>query len=67
VNKHKPTWLAGSNTDHLTGKVELDDVLDSLVGLSVAHALATDPGDKNRLPECDPPADERGLRMEIWF
>jgi predicted RNase H-like nuclease len=67
LNKHKSTWLAGLNTGDLTNKVKLDDVLDSLVGLSVAHALATDPGYRERLPESEPPADERGLRMEIWF
>ena len=67
VNNHECTWLAGLNTDHVPSKVKLDDVLDSIVGLSVAHAIAQDPSYKNRFPRSDPPKDERGLRMEIWF
>ena len=67
LNNHYSTWLAGLKTGDLPSKVKLDDVLDSIVGLSVAHAIAEDPSYKMRFPENDPPKDERGLRMEIWF
>ena len=56
-----------------TGSVDLDDVLDALVGLAAAHAIAmVSPaaamsGRACRLPPWRPPRDARGLRMEIWF
>ena len=67
LNKHKSNWLVGLDTADLPSKVKLDDVLDSIVGLSVAHGIAEDPSYKNRFPKLDAPRDERGLRMEIWF
>lgn len=67
LNKHEASWLAELKTGRLAGKVKLDDVLDSIVGLSVAHAVAEDPGYKNKFPQSDSPKDEPGLRMEIWF
>jgi predicted RNase H-like nuclease len=67
LNKHETAWLPGLKTRHLPSKVKLDDVLDCLVGLSVAHAITEDPSYKNRIPRSDPPKDERRLRMELWF
>ncbi|MBX3732244.1 MAG: DUF429 domain-containing protein [Verrucomicrobiae bacterium] len=43
-----------------------DDLLDALVGLDLGHRLATNPARATCLPG-NPPRDERGLRMEIWF
>ena len=43
-----------------------DDVLDALVGLSVAMRIANG-AYRGRLPEDDPPRDDRGLQMEIWY
>jgi len=45
----------------------LDDLLDALVGLRVARAIADGPDDTRCIPEGEPERDERGLRMEIWF
>lgn len=67
LNKHNPSWLRGVKTARLPPTVKLDDVLDCLVGISVAHAIAENPRYNKRLPEGDPPKDEKGLRMEIWF
>ena len=46
--------------------VELDDLLDALVGLAVAQAIADGPDIARRIPRDEPERDERGLRMEIW-
>lgn len=46
---------------------KVDDVLDAIVGLSVADAIAEGPDYNRRLPEREPPRDARGLRMEIWY
>jgi predicted RNase H-like nuclease len=67
LNKHNPSWLRGLKTDHLPTTVSLDDVLDSLVGISVADAIARDTDYKGHVPEGEPPKDDRGLRMDIWF
>ncbi len=45
----------------------IDDVLDSLVGLSVAHCIANGTDYNGRLPGGQSPKDSRGLRMEIWY
>ena len=45
----------------------IDDVLDALVGLSVAHCIATGPDYNGRLPGGQSPKDSRGLKMEIWY
>ena len=45
----------------------LDDLLDALVGLGVAQAIAAGPDPTRRIPGVEPERDERGLRMEIWF
>ena len=46
---------------------KLDDLLDALVGLGVAQAIADGPDLARRIPESEPGRDDRGLRMEIWF
>ena len=46
--------------------MKLDDMLDAIVGLSVANAIHQGPDLARRLPE-NPSQDDRGLRMEIWF
>jgi predicted RNase H-like nuclease len=48
-------------------KAAIDDLLDALVGLCVAHCIAEGPDYNRRLPPNEPPRDARGLRMEIWF
>jgi predicted RNase H-like nuclease len=45
----------------------LDDLLDALVGLRVAGAIADGPDHARRIPAGEPERDGRGLRMEIWF
>jgi predicted RNase H-like nuclease len=45
----------------------LDDLLDALVGLAAAQAFVDGPDTSRRIPAENPPVDERGLRMEIWF
>lgn len=45
----------------------LDDILDALVGLSVAGHLQSCGTAPRRIPSGDPPRDSRGLRMEIWY
>lgn len=67
LNQQNPSWLGGLKTDHLPIAVALDDVLDCLVGISVADAIARDANYKGRVPESDPPKDDHKLRMEIWF
>ncbi len=44
-----------------------DDLLDALVGLTTAQAIASGPDCSRRLPPDQPPVDERGLRMEMWY
>jgi predicted RNase H-like nuclease len=68
--------------ERFAGSVDLDDVLDAVVGLAAAHAVSRarrgstargSPADSDisgragRLPPERPPRDARGLRMEIWF
>lgn len=81
-SKHKPGGLAarwrllkGLVPDHARlrawrteagSAVKEDDLLDALVGLDLAHRLATNPARATCLPGT-PPRDARGLRMEIWF
>jgi predicted RNase H-like nuclease len=65
--QHGAPWLLRVDMDNLPDAVALDDVLDCIVGLPVAYSIAGDPTYKCRLPGSDPPKDERGLRMEIWF
>lgn len=48
-------------------RASLDDVLDALIGLSVAQAIADGPDASRRVPLGEVPRDEKGLRMEIWF
>jgi len=65
--QHGVSWLLRLDMGKLPDAVALDDVLDSIIGLPVANSVARDPMYKRRLPAGDPPKDERGLRMEIWF
>jgi predicted RNase H-like nuclease len=54
--------------DGLTRKqASLDDLLDALVGLGVAQAIAGGPDYRRRIPKGEPERDSQGLRMEIWF
>ena len=57
-------FLAGGSPHLDSADVKIDDYLDALVGLRVAHEIST--GGGRRLPE-NPPRDEKGLRMEMWF
>lgn len=57
--------LEATPPDDVLRHARRDDVLDALVGLSVAAAIAAGCG--RRLPEREPDVDERGLRMEIWY
>ena len=43
----------------------LDDILDALVGISVAKASLQDPS--HRVPYSNSEFDKAGLRMEIWY
>jgi len=61
-----PPWDWQLSADGL-GSVALDDALDALVGLSTANLIARGPEYCRRLPEGEPPTEERGLKMEIWF
>lgn len=45
----------------------LDDLLDALIGLAVAQAVATGPDYSRQMPMEAPERDQRGLRMEMWF
>jgi predicted RNase H-like nuclease len=51
--------------DKLGKAAAIDDVLDALIGLSVAEDILKNTA--SRLPEELVEADERGLRMEIWY
>jgi predicted RNase H-like nuclease len=44
----------------------LDDLLDALVGLCVAQAIAAGPDYSRCIPAGEPERDDHGLRMEIW-
>jgi predicted RNase H-like nuclease len=44
-----------------------DDLLDALVGLGVAQAIADGPNYARRIPIVEAELDQRRLRMEIWF
>ncbi len=46
---------------------KIDDVLDAIVGLSVADGIVKGPDCNRRLLWQQPPKDAQGLRMEIWF
>jgi predicted RNase H-like nuclease len=48
-------------------KVAIDDLLDAFVGLAAAYCIDQGPDYNRRLPAAEPPKDNRGLRMEIWF
>ncbi len=83
ISKHQPEGLAQRRTllqshvpglDQLTAWKQrlgraagLDDLLDALVGLAAAQAFVDGPDTSRRIPAENPPVDERGLRMEIWF
>lgn len=83
ISKHKQggvdqriSWLSSSvpGIDQIAAwkrkcgrAVEVDDILDALVGLAAAQAFVDGPDLSRRLPSANPPCDERGLRMEIWF
>jgi predicted RNase H-like nuclease len=45
----------------------IDDLLDALVGLSVAESVCANSSVDHRIPTAQPQIDARGLRMEIWF
>ena len=49
------------------GAVGVTDILDAIVGLSVAHGIASNPEYSHRLPSGTPSLDQHGLRMEIWY
>jgi predicted RNase H-like nuclease len=51
----------------VSGRAEIDDILDALVGLAVAGGIVESPRSACRLPVTEPPKDARGLRMEIWY
>jgi predicted RNase H-like nuclease len=67
LNRHNPHWAASLTAGSPRSNIKLDDILDAIVGISAAHAIAGDLGYRKRFPRNDPPKDERGLRMEIWF
>lgn len=57
------SWRKGSDR---AAKVKLDDILDAIVGLAAAADFRN--GDlSRRIPSGQPPRDQRGLRMEMWF
>ena len=55
------------NKLNLPKGVQLDDVLDAVVGLSVAQAIVDGATPVRRFPTSRPPVDDRGLRMEMWY
>ena len=67
LDRAHPGWLGDVHELDLSKGVQLDDVLDAVVGLSVAQAIVDGTTPIRRIPESDPPVDERGLRMEIWY
>ena len=46
-------------------KVQLDDVLDAFIGLSVAYRISN--GIAHKIPAGAEQRDEKGLSMEIWY
>lgn len=67
LNQTCPDWIGDISGMVLPNKVQLDEMLDAVVGLSVAQGIVDGVHPLRRLPECDPPPDEFGLRMEIWY
>lgn len=67
LNQTCPNWLGEIAGLALPKNVQLDDMLDSVVGLSVAQGVVDGAKPFRRLPECEPPLDGCGLRMEIWY
>jgi len=66
LNEHCPGWLSNPLDPAMKGRgVCLDDVLDAVVGISVAQNIAD--GHGCRLPDGAPPRDECGLQMVIWY
>ena len=66
LNQHCPGWLTNPPDLALkSSRVALDDVLDAMVGISVAQSIAD--GHGCRLPDGEPPRDECGLQMVIWY
>lgn len=61
------TGIFDLQRDPVAETVDLDDILDAVVGLAVADGVWKRPEMKRRLPVGEPPRDEHGLRMEIWF
>jgi predicted RNase H-like nuclease len=53
--------------DPASARVQLDDVLDAVVGLAVAADAASGCEPKCRIPDGEPPVDECGLRMVMWY
>jgi hypothetical protein len=62
-----PDWIGDVQELELPQGVQLDDVLDAVVGLAVAQAIVDGYIPIRRFPESQPPVDEQGLRMEIWY
>jgi predicted RNase H-like nuclease len=61
-----PGWLSKPPDGALKRSgVSLDDVLDAVVGLFAAQCIVD--GRRCCLPEGEPPRDERGLQMVIWY
>ena len=69
LNQASPNWLGDTSGLTLPKRFKLDDVLDAVIGLAVAQAIVDgSPAHcQRRLPPGDPPVDEFGLRMEIWY
>jgi predicted RNase H-like nuclease len=74
------TWISDLMGDPTLTNVNLDDLLDAIVGLDVAHNIGrySTPSDRgaalpesaqiHRYPEGNPEMDEeKRLRMEIWY
>ena len=47
--------------------VDEQEALDAVVGLSVAQGIVDGVNPLRRFPQGEPPIDECGLRMEIWY
>ena len=67
LNRASPNWLGDTSGMDLPKSVHLDDMLDAVVGLPVAQGIVDGAHPLRRLPEGEPPIDEYGLRMEIWY
>jgi predicted RNase H-like nuclease len=67
LDRAHPDWLGDAHELNLSKGVQLDDVLDAVVGLSVAQAIVDGTTPARRFPVSQPPVDDRGLRMEIWY